>query len=464
MGYVRPMKFNVITFGCQMNVHDSDWLIRAMESRGWEAVDESEAEVFIVNTCSVREKPEQKVYSVLGRLGRLCSTPGSFVAVGGCVAQQIGQGFFERFPFVRLVFGSDGIAKAPQALEELAEDHERKLIFNDFLSDYPEREQVDPSPYEDLVPPGIGTIPGQAFVNIMQGCDNFCTYCIVPYTRGRQKSRHPDHVIEECRGLVKSGVREITLLGQNVNSFGLDSGGTGVSFADLLYRISEIEGLERIRFTTSHPKDIAPEVIRAFGELPNLCPHLHLPMQAGSDSVLKRMGRKYDSKRYLEIVSGLREACPEIALSTDVIVGFPGESDDDFEQTMDMVEKVRFESSFSFKYSDRPGVAAVKFQPKVSDDVAQKRLTRLQERQKHITRESLERLTGLETVVLLERPSRKQDGDIVHWRGKDSGGRVVNVPLPGDYEKNSPGGKLLRVLITEAKNHSLFGEKVGEPW
>lgn len=458
------MKFNVITFGCQMNVHDSDWLIRAMESRGWKAVEESEAEVFVVNTCSVREKPEQKVYSVLGRLGGYCTRPGSFVAVGGCVAQQIGNGFFEKFPFVRLVFGSDGIAKAPQALEELAEDHNKKLIFNDFLTDYPEREKVDSSPYQDLVPPGIGTITGQAFVNIMQGCDNFCTYCIVPYTRGRQKSRDPEHVIEECRNLVESGVREITLLGQNVNSFGMDSGGTGVSFADLLYKISAIAGLERIRFTTSHPKDIAPEVITAFGELPNLCPQLHLPMQSGSDSVLKRMGRKYDRKRYLEIVDGLKAACPEISLSTDIIVGFPGETDEDFENTMEMLEKVRFESSFSFKYSDRPGVAAVKFKPKVSDDIAQKRLTRLQERQNHITRESLERCVGRETEILLERPSRKQgDGDI-HWRGKDPWGRVVNVPLSGITDDDSLGGKLLKVLITEAKNHSLFGKKVGNPW
>lgn len=458
------MKFNVITFGCQMNVHDSDWLIRAMESRGWEAVEESEAEVFVVNTCSVREKPEQKVYSVLGRLGALCKTPGAFVAVGGCVAQQIGQGFFDKFPFVRLVFGSDGIAKAPQALEELAEDHNKKLIFNDFLADYPERERVESNPNHDLVSPGIGTIPGQAFVNIMQGCDNFCAYCIVPYTRGRQKSRDPEQVVDECRALVAAGIREITLLGQNVNSFGMDSGGTGVSFAELLRRISAVDGLERIRFTTSHPKDIAPEVIRAFGELPNLCPQLHLPMQSGSDAVLKRMGRKYDSKRYLEIVDGLKAACPEISLSTDIIVGFPGETDEDFEKTMEMMEKVRFESSFSFKYSDRPGVAAVKFKPKVSDDIAQKRLTRLQERQKHITREFLERFVGTETVILLERPSRKQGDGPEHWRGKDPCGRVVNVPLSYDKECSSPGGKLLKVRITEAKNHSLFGEKVGELW
>ncbi len=464
MEYVRGMKFTVLTFGCQMNVHDSDWLIRAMESRGWTAVDESEANIFILNTCSVREKPEQKVYSVLGRLAPLCKKPGNFAVVGGCVAQQIGEGFLEKFPHVRLVFGSDGIAQAPAALEDLAQNHDKRLVLNDFVPEYPEREGGEVQPNIDLLPPGIGTIPGQAFVNIMQGCDNFCAYCIVPYTRGRQKSRASEAIVNECKHLVKTGVREITLLGQNVNSFGIDKKGTDLSFSQLLYKISDIEGLERIRFTTSHPKDIAPEVIKAFGELPNLCPSLHLPVQSGSDNMLKRMGRKYDRARYLGIVEGLREACPEIALTTDIIVGFPGETDEDFEQTMDIMERVRYESSFSFKYSDRPGVAAVKMQPKVPEDVAQSRLARLQERQKSITRESLEALTGREMVILLERLSRRQEEGGMSWRGKDPGGRVVNVHFAGYSPEQKLGGKMVKVKIAEAKNHSLVGAKAGEPW
>ncbi|MBI9110531.1 tRNA (N6-isopentenyl adenosine(37)-C2)-methylthiotransferase MiaB [Maridesulfovibrio ferrireducens] len=458
------MKFNVLTYGCQMNVHDSDWLIRAMESRGWKAVEESEANIFILNTCSVRDKPEQKVYNVLRRLGYLCTSPGDFVAVGGCVAQQIGEGFLERFPYVRLVFGSDGIVQAPQYLEELAVDHEKRLVLNDFLAQYPEREGGLVNPNEELLPPGIGTIPGQAFVNIMQGCDNFCAYCIVPYTRGRQKSRLSSAIIDECRALVKAGVREITLLGQNVNSFGMDKNGSDLSFAQLLYKIAEIEGLERVRFTTSHPKDIAPEVIKAFGELPNLCPHLHLPVQSGSDNILKKMGRKYDRARYLGIVEGLKEVCPEIALTTDIIVGFPGETDEDFEQTMDIMERVRFESSFSFKYSDRPGVAALKMMPKVPEDVAQKRLTRLQERQKHITRECLEELYGNDMIVLLERNSKWQEEGGVAWRGKDPGGRVVNIFIEGIEGHLPLGGKLVKAKIIEAKNHSLVGVKVGDLW
>ncbi len=447
-----------------MNVHDSDWLIRAMESRGWRAVEESEANIFIINTCSVREKPEQKVYSVLGRLAPLCKNPGEFVAIGGCVAQQIGKGFMEKFPHVRLVFGSDGISKAPDALEELAVDHEKSLVLTDFVPEYPERKGGGFTGNTDLVPYGIGTVPGQAFVNIMQGCDNFCAYCIVPYTRGRQKSRSSSAVIDECRSLVDAGIREITLLGQNVNSFGLDKKGADLSFAQLLYEISAIKGLERIRFTTSHPKDIAPEVIRAFGELPNLCPNLHLPVQSGSDRILKKMGRKYDRARYLGIVAGLREVCPEIALTTDIIVGFPGETDEDFEQTMDIMEQVRYESSFSFKYSDRPGVAAVRMQPKVDEQVAQNRLARLQERQNRITRKSLEALVGNEMVVLLERTSKRQEAGGVAWRGKDPGGRVVNVHFDGMDEAVNLAGKLVRVKVSESKNHSLVGSRLGEPW
>ena len=212
--------------------------------------------------------------------------------------------------------------------------------------------------------------PAQAFVNIMQGCDNFCAYCIVPYTRGRQKSRAAEAVLAECRVRVEQGAREITLLGQNVNSYGLDSPAVGgLGFAELLRQVAAIPGLLRLRFTTSHPKDIDPAVIRAFGELPNLCPALHLPRQAGSDAVLRRMGRKYDRARYLSIVADLRAARPDLALTTDLIVGFPGEGEDDFLQTLEMMELVRFESSFSFRYSDRPGVAAQRMEPKVPDAV-----------------------------------------------------------------------------------------------
>jgi len=480
--------FHIVTFGCQMNVGDSDWLARALISRGWRQVPEEDAWLFVVNTCSVRDKPEQKVYSELGRLASAYTRggkgkPGLTAAVGGCVAQQIGRGFFERFPFVRLVFGSDGIAGAPDALDRLADDPGERIALLDFLTAYPEREDVltlstpAPVPAFDAdagEPEAVAEgHPAQAFVNIMQGCDNFCAYCIVPYTRGRQKSRAPGAVLAECRTRVEQGAREITLLGQNVNSYGLDSGGAnvtgGVGFAGLLRQVAAIPGLLRLRFTTSHPKDIDPAVIRAFGELENLCPALHLPLQAGSDAVLKRMGRKYDRARYLGIVEALRQARPDIALTTDLIVGFPGETEEDFVQTLEMMELVRFESSFSFRYSDRPGVASLRLRPKVPDEVGQERLLRLQSLQNGITKESLKALEGCETDVLLEAPSRRQDEGAHFWRGRDAGGRVVNVRmgtgLSGlDHSGASLCGRMVRARILEAKNHSLLGEEVGLPW
>ena len=449
------MKFHITTFGCQMNVHDSEWLARALESRGWEAASEEEAQVYVVNTCSVREKPEQKVYSELGRIAAHVERDENvFAAVGGCVAQQIGRGFFERFPHVKLVFGSDGIAGAPNALERIAAGRDDRVALLDFISVYEERE----NPEERTV-----SIPEtrQAFVNIMQGCDNFCAYCIVPYTRGRQKSRHPEAVVDECRALVEAGVREITLLGQNVNSFGMDKGGTGVSFADLLFRVAAIDGLDRLRFTTSHPKDIAPEVIRAFGELENLCPSLHLPLQSGSDAVLKAMRRKYTRSRYLEIVDGLKAARPDIALTTDLIVGFPGETEADFRDTLEMVERVGYESSFSFKYSDRPGVAAVNMEPKVDPVEASERLTRLQSLQNSITRKCLKNLEGVRTVAFIEGLSRMQSGEATWWKGRDPAGRIVNVAMD---QSEGLAGLMVPVTIVEAKKHSLVGERNGEPW
>ncbi|WP_319584973.1 tRNA (N6-isopentenyl adenosine(37)-C2)-methylthiotransferase MiaB [uncultured Pseudodesulfovibrio sp.] len=448
------MKFHITTFGCQMNVHDSQWLARALESRGWEETGDEDAQVYILNTCSVRDKPEQKVYSELGRVAaHLKRDENVFAAVGGCVAQQVGRGFFERFPFVKLVFGSDGIAGAPNALERIAAGKEERAALLDFVTLYEEREQSDV--------PVAADESRQAFVNIMQGCDNFCAYCIVPYTRGRQKSRTPDAILDECRALVDGGVREITLLGQNVNSFGLDKGGVGVSFAELLRSVAAIPGVDRLRFTTSHPKDIAEEVIRAFGELPNLCPSLHLPMQAGSDRVLKAMRRKYDIKRYISIVDGLRAARPDISLTTDLIVGFPGETEEDFQQTLDMVERVGFESSFSFKYSDRPGVAAVNMEPKVPAEEASERLQRLQTLQNNITRKCLKNLVGAQTDAFIEGLSRMQDGDAVSWKGRDPAGRIVNVSMT---ETAGLTGMMVPVKIVEAKKHSLVGERTGEPW
>ncbi len=451
------MKFHVITFGCQMNAHDSQWLTRAMEQRGWEESAEDQAQVFILNTCSVREKPEQKVYSCLGRLARhLGRSPERFAAVGGCVAQQVGREFFERFPAVRLVFGADGVARAPEALTRLAQEPGTRISLLDFLPTYEEREvalpQVETRPDR--------ASPVSAFVNIMQGCDNFCTYCIVPFVRGRQKSRAPADILAECRALAENGVREITLLGQNVNSYGLDDCGQGLSFAQLLDQVAGIQEISRLRFTTSHPKDLAPEVVAAFARHENLCPQLHLPLQAGSDAVLKRMGRRYDRERYFSLVRDLRAARPDLALTTDLIVGFPSETEEDFLQTLEMMEAVRFAGAFSFKYCDRPGTAAARMDPKVPEEVAADRLSRLQKLQDGITEGYLGEQVGREVLVLFEGGSRKPGEDGGGAMGRDPWGRVVNVP--GEDPAGLIGRQAL-VRILEAKKHSLLGKRVGAP-
>ena len=450
--------FYLSTFGCQMNVQDSEWLARALVARGWRETPEDEARAFIVNTCSVRDKPEQKVYSLVGRLSRHCrADPRKFVAVGGCVAQQIGRGFFDRFDCVRLVFGTDQLTRVPEAVDGLHHGEIKRVAMLEFEDAFAPRDLH----LSDAGP--VSHLPGQAFVNIMQGCDNFCAYCIVPYVRGRQKSRPTDEILAEVRALAERGVRELTLLGQNVNSFGRDARGDGTSFAGLLRLVAEVPGIRRLRFTTSHPKDLAPEVIRAFAELPNLCPSLHLPMQAGSDTILHSMGRGYDMERYMGLVDALREVRPGIALTTDLIVGFPGETEEDFQLTMEAVERVGFESSFSFIYSDRPGTRSVRMEPKVDRGVAGERLIRLQALQERLTDYAYDACVGRESEVLLESESKRQDGgDVVFWRGRDEAGRVVNVPMPaaaGDL-----AGKLLAVRIGTAKKHSLRGEAVGDPW
>ncbi len=443
------MKFWIITFGCQMNVADSSWLTLNLQKKGFElAKEEKEADFVLINTCSVREKPEQKVYSEIGRFRKKWEhNPGFFIGVGGCVAQQIGDGFFERFPFVRLVFGTDGLYLVPEQVEKLVNDSQKRVSLLSFEEFYPEREKV----YPESSPPSV-------FVNIMQGCDNFCAYCIVPFTRGRQKSRSRKEILAECQELVQRGAREITLLGQNVNSYGQDKYGDGTTFFELLTEVANIEGLKRLRFTTSHPKDLSLEVIKAFQDLATLCPHLHLPLQAGSNKVLKAMGRKYTREDYLRLVELLRKYCPDIALTTDLIVGFPGEREEDFKQTLEMVEHIGFESSFSFKYSDRPGTRAEKMPDKIAEEVKQERLMRLQSLQETITERRYKEQEGKTTEVLIEDRSKKDLEGVISYRGRDPYNRVVNVLTSSDQV--GPGS-LVEVKIIEAKKHSLLGEVVG---
>lgn len=432
--------------GCQMNVGDGDWLTRALVSRGFTPATESQAELFILFTCSVREKPEQKVASELGRIAdRHGDNPHAFVAVGGCVAQQCGTALWRRFPMVRLVFGTDGLAGAPAALERLVHEPRLRLSLLDFTETYPERDQTWP---EDALPP-------TAFVSIMQGCDNFCTYCIVPFVRGRQKSRALPAVLAEVEALAARGVREVTLLGQNVNSYGLDAAGDGTSFAGLLDAVAAVPGIARIRFTTSHPKDLSDDVIARFADLPELCPALHLPVQSGSDAVLRRMGRRYDVARYLGLVEKLRRARPDITLTTDFIVGFPGETEADFRLTLDLVRAVGFDSGFSFMYCDRPATASERMEPKIAPEVKSARLAELQALLDERLTASLAAQVGRTSPILIEGQSRRDGPDGPSWRGRDPGGRIVNMALPGCTDAV---GRIVRARIRQAKKHSLIGE------
>lgn len=444
------MNYHIITFGCQMNVADSEWIARSLQDMGGRETSVPEAEVILVNTCSVREKPEHKLRTALGRIAR--ETEGRkdvLVAVTGCVAQQLGENIFSCSPQVRLVAGTDTVASIPANIAWLRANPDRHLCTTGFEKDMTER----PTPLTGHTGP-------TALVNIMQGCDNFCTYCIVPFTRGRQKSRAARAILAECQTLIDQGVKDITLLGQNVNAYGKDKTGDGTSFAELLRLVAGLDPSLRLRYVTPHPKDMTPEDVAAFAEIPNLCPRLHLPMQAGADRVLKRMNRRYDSATYLALVEDLRRARPDIALSTDIIVGFPGETEEEFLETMDMVRRCNFMSSFSFCYSDRPGTRASTFLDKIPQNVQLDRLQRLQALQEDLSMAWLNARTGCETTVLVEEPSPRQDenSDMVSWQGRDPYGALVHVAL----KDPNPAGKYVRVRISHAFRHSLQGTVLAE--
>lgn len=453
-----------MTFGCQMNVNDSDWLARSLSAMGFEESPFEDARIIILNTCSVRDKPENKVYTELGRirlLAREHPERGIFACVGGCVAQQVGTRLFHRSKELRLVFGTDGIAQAPEAIRLISGQPDKKITLLDFQSGYEEREPLIE----------LGKPVSSAYVNIMQGCDNFCSYCIVPYVRGRQKSRKTAAVLEECTRAIEYGASEITLLGQNVNSFGQDKEGDGTSFTELLHKVAALPGLRRLRFITPHPKDLAPELIRAFGEIDILAPRLHLPLQSGSDRILKRMGRKYDLARYMDIVDKLREVRPDIQLSTDIIVGFPGESAADFEATLLAAQRADFAASFSFVYSDRPGTKAEKLKNKVERPLALERLSVLQDWQNSNTSIILNKMIGKSAEVLIEGQSLKPEmpghesagnehaeANRAHisMHGRDAYGFSVNIAV--DPASGVKPGDMASVRITGAARHTLKGE------
>ena len=431
-----------------MNVYDADQMVTGLAPMGYEpALSAHEADLILVVTCAIREKADQKVFSYLGRLEALKSRrPELTIAVGGCVAQGQGRRILSRAPHVDAVFGTHAVSRLPDIIRRIEAGGGPVVdVAMDGAKDAF-------APFTD--PPAN---PGVArFVTIMQGCDNYCTYCVVPYVRGPETSRSPESVVAEVSGLVRAGVREVTLLGQNVNSYGVKEGLP--DFPELLDRVAGVRGLKRIRFTTSHPKDLSDGLIAAHAHLETLCPHIHLPVQSGSDRVLKRMNRKYDRERYLERVNRLRAARPGIAVTTDIIVGFPGETDDDFDQTLDLINTVRFDSLFAFKYSDRPQAPAARFSDPVPEPVKAERLTTVLAAQTAITRESYSRLVGSEAEVLVEGPARRNRAAAAgtQWTGRTPENRIVNFTAAPPSPRIAPG-MTVRVAIAEALAHSLRG-------
>ncbi len=446
--------FFIKTFGCQMNIRDSEIMAQKLSENGYvETSVLDDAELIIINTCSVRGKAEQKVFSMLGSLRKnKLSNPALKICVAGCVAQQEGQKIVDRMGHVDLVIGTQHIYKLPELLEQLKTG---RTAIN--LSDTYEIPQYIPKiqgSHTTELGPVEPARPFQfsRFVTIMQGCNNFCTYCVVPYTRGREVSRNTDDIIEEVAILVESGVREITLLGQNVNSYGSAStvanASVPYSFARLLADVSRVEGLKRLRFTTSHPKDISDELIDCFSTIPNLCPQIHLPVQSGSDRILKRMNRKYSVASYLEKIDRLQSARPGIAITTDMIIGFPGETDRDFQDTMDLLERVRYHGSFSFKYSDRPGTAASSYDEKLSETEKSRRLQIFQNRQDQISLERNREYIGQTLSILVE---TNVDGKLM---GRSATNHIVHVAAGTGTIRP---GSLVDAEIYHAGQHSLLG-------
>lgn len=428
------------TYGCQMNEYDSGKM-RALLGRDYQPTDEpADADLIIVNTCAIREKPEQKLASFLGTVTPIKKHRPLTVAVAGCVAQLQGAALLRRHPGIDLVFGPDSVNRVNELVEA---SRQRRIVDTEFLEDA----AAYPFP-SDLDPDAAGKVG--AFVTIQKGCDNKCTFCVVPATRGVEVSRPAEQILQEVRALVDQGVREITLLGQNVNSYGLKGGTT---FAELLRQVHEVPGVEILRYMTSHPRDMGDDLVACYRDLPRLASHLHLPVQSGSDRVLRRMKRFYGRDRYLEVVEKLRNARPELVLTTDVITGFPGESDEDFEQTMLLLEQVRFQGAFSFKFSPRPGTPALRLMgDAISDEVASERLDRFQKRLREIQLEEHRRLEGTVQRVLVEGPSAHDEGVVC---GRTSAYKMVNFADP-----NPRAGQWAQVRILRAFANTLRGELV----
>lgn len=416
-----------------MNVHDSEKLLGVLSAMGYQHTEnEEEADLIILNTCAVREKAEHKVYSELGRIRRQ-KDKGALIGVCGCVAQKEGKGLLQRMPFVDFVLGPRNIYSLPQVLEEVRIG--RRVA----------KTELNGSCITSLAISPLRREPYRAYVTVMEGCDNFCTYCIVPYTRGREVSRPSSEIVEEVKRLVDEGYKEVTLLGQNVNSYGkgLDE---GIDFPGLLERVHEVDGLSWIRFITSHPKDFSLRLVKTIASLPKVCEYIHLPAQSGSNRVLERMGRKYTREEYLEKVAMIREYIPTAGITSDFIVGFPGEGEEDFQLTLDLLKKVRYQGVFAFRYSVRPGTRAASWEDDVPLSVKRERLSRLLKLQDSITQEVSASYKGKSLEVLFH----QWDNGKLEGRSRDN--KIVTAWGPQKYL-----GAITQVKIEHTKMYELTG-------
>ncbi len=434
--------YHITTFGCQMNARDSEKLSGMLTAMGYEEAETEDADVVIINTCTVRENANERVYGRLGQLkNKKKRRPGMIIGLCGCMMQEKDEAERVRrnYPFVDLVFGTYGIWKFPKLMQQVLEGGGQVIDISEEVSG-----EADSLPVKRVYPYKSG-------VNIMYGCNNFCSYCIVPYVRGRERSRRPDEILEEIRGLAATGVKEVMLLGQNVNSYGrgLEE---DIAFPRLLELVCGVEGLERIRFMTSHPKDLSDELIAVMAREPKICRHLHLPLQSGSTGILRRMNRHYTKGSYLALAEKVRGAVPGISITTDLIVGFPGESDADFEDTMDVVEQVRFEYAFTFIYSKRTGTPAADMPDQVSPEKIRERFDRLLARVQAIAAERTLLHVGETQSVLVEEEDGHLEGYVT---GRLSNNMVVHVP--GDP---CMIGRIVDVRLDEAKGFYYLGHIV----
>ena len=431
-------KYHILTYGCQMNVYDSEVLAGYLENMGYAHTEkEEEADVLIINTCAVRKKAEEKVFSKLGRLRSLKEKKqGMIMVLWGCMVQQepVAQKIKQKFPFVDLVGGTQSLRRFPELIEK-ARISPRTVLA---LETGGERENL-PIKREHRI---------KAWVPISHGCSNFCSYCIVPYVRGAEKSRLPENIINEVKDLVDNGYKEITLLGQNVNSYGRGLK-QNIDFADLLHTLDRLEGRFLIRYMTSHPRDFSEKIIRTIQQGQKICEHFHLPLQSGSDNVLKLMNRGYSRDYYLDLIKKIRELIRNSAITTDIIVGFPGEKEKDFEDTLDLLEKIRFDAAFTFVYSPRKGTAATEMKGQVPADIKKKRIVALNEIQNRISLEINQLLLGTEQLVLVEGKSKTNPNV---YTGRTRTNKIVHFPAGEDLF-----GKFVIVEITEAKAWTLTG-------